>query len=103
MIDVTIKEYYSHSMRHLNVEVNGHANYDEHGKDIVCSAVSMLVQAYAETVPNEHLFVEGHAKIESRWMYTEDNKYSGALTMLKKGLDMVSQAYPENVTITHKH
>lgn len=28
----------------LNIEIRGHANYDQHGRDIVCSAVSAISQ-----------------------------------------------------------
>lgn len=29
---------------YLKIEIQGHANYDVHGKDIVCCAVSTVVQ-----------------------------------------------------------
>jgi hypothetical protein len=28
----------------INISAEGHANYAEHGKDIVCSAISAIVQ-----------------------------------------------------------
>ena len=49
---------------HIIIDVNGHANYNEYGKDIVCAGVSAIVQttilgleALAESYPN-------HVKID---------------------------------------
>ena len=33
-----------------SISVTGHANYAEHGKDIVCSAVSALTQTLIESI-----------------------------------------------------
>jgi len=35
------------------IEIKGHAEFDEFGKDIVCSAVSVLTQFVAEIIKNE--------------------------------------------------
>ena len=40
MINITVKE----ENGHINIDVNGHANYAPHGQDIVCAGVSAIVQ-----------------------------------------------------------
>lgn len=49
----------------VSIKVEGHANYDEHGKDIVCSAVSAITQtallgllAIAESYPDHVKIVD---------------------------------------------
>lgn len=40
MINITVKE----ENGHINIDVNGHANYAPHGQDIVCAGVSAILQ-----------------------------------------------------------
>lgn len=40
MIKIKIEE----TSEHIHIEVNGHANYNAIGQDIVCSAISALLQ-----------------------------------------------------------
>lgn len=42
MISITIRKNNQHNIDFIHV--TGHANYAEHGKDIVCAAVSTLLQ-----------------------------------------------------------
>ena len=39
----------------LRLEVDGHAGYDEKGKDIVCAGVSMMVNALAVGLVDSYL------------------------------------------------
>ena len=48
MIQVDV--YSDSEGRTTGVEVNGHAGYDEYGKDIVCAAVSVLTVNMANSV-----------------------------------------------------
>ncbi|MGL4284567.1 ribosomal-processing cysteine protease Prp [Eubacterium aggregans] len=40
----------THNVRTNEITVSGHARYDEHGKDIVCVAVSVLVNTLVESM-----------------------------------------------------
>lgn len=81
------------------VECNGHANYSEHGTDIVCSAVSALVQAYIGALVNSdietsHTLEPGHCKVISTLGGLRE------LRMLAIGLMQIEKAHPENVALT---
>ena len=72
-----------------SIKAEGHANYDEPGKDIVCAAVSTLMQT---------LELRGTAVKSSGDMlvYTEDKQ---ALELIAEGLKQISENYPEYVEV----
>lgn len=53
-----------------SIEVSGHANSDEHGKDLVCAAVSGVVVGCLNNIktPKDFLITHepGHVKIEAK-------------------------------------
>ena len=58
MINITFKP------QTLELEVTGHAGADEKGKDIVCSAVSMLFYTLAESLNQSEGMLKKHAIIK---------------------------------------
>lgn len=42
----------------FTIDINGHANHDEKGKDIVCSAITTLFYTLAETLNNSRDMLE---------------------------------------------
>lgn len=72
-----------------SIEATGHANYAEHGKDIVCAAVSALLQT---------LELRGTATKQKGVMkvYCEDKK---ALELIADGLKQVAENYSECVEV----
>lgn len=88
------------------LEISGHADYAEHGKDIVCSAVSCLAQTYLfylrELERRGRAFVdsliisEGYFKLYATMKSPEAE---AAFEMLSCGLRSVSDSYPDNVKI----
>lgn len=99
MIEITIKGY--------EIKVEGHAGYAEEGKDIVCSAVSTLVQtlasslrgmgsclaSYGETMHNGKAWIKCTPRECSR--ESVDTIYKTIIT----GLKGVAKAYPDHVII----
>lgn len=57
MITVKFKE--NHKEKSLSLEISGHAGYADAGKDIVCSAASIL----AYTLAQEIMFMDGDHKL----------------------------------------
>ena len=87
------------------VTIEGHANYAEPGKDIVCAAVSALTQTFIESVEEltadkiKYTITEGKAVIAFR------NLSEKAQTLLNSffiGLKMIANEYPANVQILPK-
>ena len=89
----------------LALNVRGHANYAENGKDIVCAAVSCLCVSLANT-----LLTAGVEKkqfcMEDGLFYVSatvaaDNQYAiGAYDMAVNGLQSIAEQYPSHVTFT---
>lgn len=86
----------------LLVSCTGHAGYAGHGKDIVCSAVSALVQALAyslDEVTHENVKYSlegGNASIEASSL-SHDGK-----TLLRSflvGMKAIESAYPDNLAV----
>lgn len=88
------------------ITINGHANYAEKGKDIVCSGISVLYQTYKYFIEDlmdkgkaEDIFLieeEGFCEFESRNTSLESMT---AYEMTKQGLESISETFPDNVKI----
>lgn len=82
--------------------VDGHAGYAETGKDIVCAAVSALLQSMIKSICNltddtiSYELAPGRAEIEF-----EDLSKSGKLLIdsFFIGICMISSEYPECIRI----
>lgn len=95
----------------MHMTVTGHAGYAEFGKDIVCSACSILVQSLAaallqicrpEHAPLVFTRDDEQAKAEV-WFMAEDalqaERVSSMFDVAKAGFLMLEKAYPENVCV----
>jgi uncharacterized protein YsxB (DUF464 family) len=84
------------------ITIEGHAGYAPHGQDIVCAAVSTLVQAFYLSV-KELTQDEITADMAAGKAVIEYGKLSGnAQTLLASffiGCEMIAIEYPKNVRI----
>lgn len=88
------------------VEISGHAGYAEQGKDIVCSGISTLSQAYmyfiqeleqkGKAIMVSLLMAEGNFFMVSR---AKSPEAEGAFEMLRVGLEAMADTYPDNLKI----
>ena len=81
MITITIKND--------SIEAIGHAEYDVHGKDIICAAVSILMMTLATRGQSRQS--GGHMKI-----LTSDKE---ALKLIAEGLKLVAYNSPRFVEV----
>ena len=101
-----IKIEITYNQEHANIKMTGHANYDKHGKDIVCAAASFLGQ----TINNELYRLDHKVKtkinenpslleISNIGLNTETkiilDYYENAVLELKK-------SYPNNIKVIIK-
>ena len=79
----------------------GHADYAEHGKDIVCSAVSALTQAALLGLNRYHtdMNVEHEVGLTKIEVFRPTTITTAILTTLYLGLRSVAQDYQNCVTI----
>lgn len=80
--------------------VGGHANYDKHGKDIVCSAVSILVLTLERGLKerNNDLDYElssGRFLLRKNGLSEDSNILISSFLM---GVDILIEMYPEYIT-----
>lgn len=100
MIKVKVE---SKNYQHIDkIEILGHADYDEYGKDIVCSSVSSIVTTT----------VNGIYEIDPKYLSVTEIKNGMVITILKIDktcdkliknmlnlLSELSESYPENIMI----
>ena len=84
------------------IEVRGHANYGKHGEDIVCSAVSALVQTLIASVEEltedriEKDMQPGKVDIKF-WCLSDQSKV--LIDAFFIGVKGIAEAYPDNVKV----
>ena len=86
----------------LTLNVQGHANYAESGKDIVCSAVSCLCISLANTMlgigVEKECFRVGNGDFYMSAIVADDRRYAeGVFDTAVNGLLMLSEQYPHHV------
>lgn len=109
MICVTVKRDAS---KHIaGYEINGHAGFDELGKDIVCAAVSVLAQAVLMGLVEEAgIYVNYSVDEDKGSMYcdlpslgAEDRKKADLLlNTMYNSLKSIQGSYPENISIVEE-
>ena len=91
------------TQRKDGISIKGHANYAEHGKDIVCSAVSALVQTLIQSVEEltadkiEYDMQPGAVHIKF-WCLSDQSKV--LVNAFFIGVKSIAAAYPKNVKLT---
>lgn len=90
--------------RHTDrIKIKGHAHYAEPGKDIVCAAVSVLVQTLIQSVENltadkiEYRMQPGRVDIKF-WCLSEQSKV--LIDAFFIGIKGIAEAHPDNVKLT---
>lgn len=105
MTTVFYREYYD---RYLLI-VEGHASFSEKGKDIVCSAVSILVYTLLNMLKDEEsdkrlklkreIVRDGYFCVEIEPFDFSKNRTKGIIDTVVMGLSLLNQEYPENVRL----
>ena len=88
-----------------HITIDGHAGYAPHGQDIVCAAVSALVQTFlasVEELTTDYIEAAGNAQgqiqlIKYRNLTAEGTTLLGSFFI---GIRMIADAYPSNLKLT---
>lgn len=94
----------------LSLEIKGHADYAEYGKDIVCSAASILAYTLADFLlkatkkgeisePNiemkdGYISIQYEARSETDYAFVKDK-----FDIVQCGYSMLQKTYPQHITI----
>ena len=99
MINVTYHRKYH------KLTVKGHANYAEEGKDIVCSAASILFYTLCSNLEDAALVREYKCKTDkgdSEVSITPNSRTESLVTLIFdtvcRGYELLSHKYPDNIS-----
>ncbi len=101
------KVTYKQDERNFDIEFDGHANYAETGKDIVCSAISTVANlivdglaAESDYIDFEWEFDNGKARIKAVSKHERGEIICGAIyNAAVNTLSRIAEKYPENLSI----
>lgn len=108
MIKVTV---YTSTDEYFAYDVEGHANFDELGSDIVCAAVSTLAQTtlvalneVAEIEEIEFVMLDGVLSVDIPSNLTEKQLYDSQIIfkVFIKGIKGIDDAYPDYIQLLIK-
>ena len=91
--------------RLLSISINGHANYEEYGKDIVCASVSSLVISTINNIINIDSDSINVIKKDNNILINDikDSYISNILlNNMIKYLEEVAIKYPKNIKIVRE-
>jgi uncharacterized protein YsxB (DUF464 family) len=105
MTRVYFREYYD---RYLLI-VEGHADYNKNGDDIVCAAVSVLVYTFLNMLKDEECdgrlkirreaLRDGYFCVEVEPFDFSKDKIKGIVETIVMGLALLNEEYPEFVKL----
>lgn len=94
-------EYIENSSNIEYIKISGHANYDDYGKDIVCSAVSAISIGALNALKN----IENYAITQKEGLIIIENKNKSSyddnivLNAMLIQLKTIEQSYPKFIQI----
>ena len=94
MIQATIKR----NQDQFSLIVTGHAGFNDYGRDIVCAAVSILLEHTANHLANAVVKDDG-ARYGLKAVIT-DNVDQAFVLALKDTLCLISGSYPKNLSVS---
>ena len=94
----------------LKYIMNGHTGYDEHGKDIVCAAVSVLAQTGLISLLEflnlkiSYLIEDGYIKVILPKNLNKDDfeKSQIVLNTVLIGIKSVAESYPDYISLDYR-
>lgn len=92
-------------VRNNNISILGHANYDDYGKDIVCSSVSSIVLCSVEAIASfdsKSIDIKQFNDKLDIIINKEDNITQKLITNMLNCLKELEKKYPKNIKIIDK-
>ena len=103
MIKINIEKNYT---KIISLEVSGHSNYDEKGKDIVCAGVSAIVVGGLNALLNENKkaidyeYKDGYAYVFVKDI--DNDNINKILDVITTQLYTIEESYPKFIKIIEK-
>ena len=101
MITVIIQK---HNQQIKDIEVSGHANSAEYGKDLVCAGVSTVCVGIANVLAKKGFLKQGTIDVEEGFVHVKVNQSSDMIQVVLETfeilLETVEESYPKYMKIT---
>lgn len=103
MIEVIVKE---HNQEILEIGVSGHAESNEHGKDLVCAGVSTACVGIANALVKNHFLDQqkGLLEVQEGFVYIKVNQSDSVVQVVLETfvtiLETVEESYSKYMKIT---
>ena len=84
------------------ITLEGHANYDEYGKDIVCAAVSATYLCTVNAIlsfNNNTIKISSKENLQEIEVINNDDITQKLLTNMIKCLESLQEQYPKNINL----
>ncbi len=93
------KVLYSARENYIQLEIQGHAGFDEVGRDIVCAAISILSQSFVACMQEEA--EESNYRIDNGYLWVEASGYKVPYCFMPilTGFRMLEDLYPDYIEI----
>lgn len=88
---------YTRTNERFHLTAQGHAGYGPKGTDIVCAAVSIILQSVAEYALESNVLEVVNLKLQEGDGDIDIRGESECFDMALIGLEMIAETYPENV------
>ena len=98
------------NLKEYSIKAKGHADYDEKGKDIVCSAVSILFYTLAQTLieyeaildkePDIDIKQSGEMSISCKPKDGFEGNINLIFFTILNGLQLLADGYKDNISLT---
>lgn len=107
MVNITITKMYIHnSQTMVDIRIQGHANSDVYGKDLVCAGVSTIAYGFMNYL--NHLYSnqlmetkDEKGDIEMKYYYYDnDKRIQGALDLFVISMETLSSNYNDYVSVS---
>lgn len=90
---------YSINKNTIELTASGHAGFDEIGKDIVCSAISILIQTLVAEMGNVADSYDFEMRGGYAWVKAEGDIVVHVLDTIITGFRLLEENYPEYIEV----
>lgn len=94
---------YDEKGKDMSLQASGHAGYAPKGQDIVCAAVSTLMQSLAYSVDSGTVTCDPGGDNILRVQASQSLDTLAKFELVMDGLYLLAQQYPENVRLINLH
>ena len=90
---------YFEQSEEISIEVQGHSGYAEFGKDIVCSAISVLIQTLIYYLEDNADYCDNTIQSGYVFCYAKGGDTRASFDTILTGLRLIEEQYPDYIKL----